>query len=592
MCGYIARFRNRFLLLFLLIVSGFVLVTAVPGSASADTLGPRYEGIFPANGAVIPSAMVTLSLTAVDPDMVDMTSVVMTLDNVPVKPILQYGWSQAYIEDFTKMDIYYPANLSEGLHNASVTVKDSLYNAATVNWSFTVGEAPKISMLQPAGGFTVNTLQPVISAKTTDNAGIDPSSIIMTVNGSQVPAVFDPLTSIVSYTPMAPLANETFHNVSLQVKDTAGSITSSTWNFHVSTFSEMTFPQDDINCQKCHARAKHPVNNCGKCHGINFDAAAPQYPLDDCYNCHFHQPNPPAYHTTGLPVAQGALHDPQTTGSCLECHNKSWGVTIPSLHNTYDTAARHLSTVTGCTQCHALSLTREHQRRSDAQGNPLNCFTCHNSTNPDVQKAIKNRDSGCGACHTGLSGGGHPAHDNNGLDANCQTCHSNSILSEPQFHQKNGCQLCHSNQREIVKYAIQTKNTNCFTCHNQGHNVNFVSKVPADIPFYPGFDWAVPQSATIWAGEFWMPAEYNNAGAKLVLSNRRQDLSGITIYNWYSEQMAVNGWQKTGGPDTGSDNFKVRYAKGTRTFTVILYTGETHDPAAAFIGYRIIILYK
>lgn len=593
MCGYLARCKHRFLLLFLLFVTGFALATAVPGTASADTVGPRLNGIFPANGAAIPSAKVTVSLNAFDPDMVDINSVVMTVDSVSVRPILSYGWIDESTEDYTTLDIYYPANWSEGLHNVSVTVKDSLNNAGSANWSFTVGEPPKITMQQPAAGSTANTLQPVISARVTDNNGLDPSSIVMTVSGSPVPAVYDPLTSTVSYIPAAPLTNETFYDVGLQVKDISGSLTSSNWKFYVNTFPEMTFPQDDVNCQKCHSRAKHPMNNCSKCHGINLNAAEPQYPLDDCYNCHFGQSNPPSYHTAGLPDKMNALHDPQSTDSCMACHTKPWGTPVPQLHNAFDTAARHTTTSVGCTQCHANTLTREHQRRTDAQGNPLNCYTCHNNTNPNVQNAIKTKDSSCGACHTGLgANGGHPAHDNTGLDVSCQTCHSASILTEPQFHGKNSCQICHSSPRELVKYSIQTKDTNCFSCHTQGHNVNFVRKLPADIPLYPGFEWSVPQPATIWAGESWLPAEYNTAGAKIVISNRRQGLSGAAVFDWYAGQMSANDWQKLDGPAAGSDNFMVTYAKGNRKATIILYAGETHDSSAAFTGYRLEILYK
>lgn len=593
MCGCLARCKQRFLLLFLLIVSGIVFVTTVPGSASADTAGPQFTGIFPANGAAISSAKVTISLTAVDSDMVDMNSVVMTLDNVPVKPGLYYDEVDYSVEDNTRLNIYYPANLSEGLHNVSVAVKDRLNNSSSVNCSFTVGEPPKITLQQPAAGSTVNTLQPVISAKVTDNAGIDPSSIAMTVNGSPVQSAYDPFTSMVSFTPADPLNNEAFYEVSLQVKDTSGIRTTSTWKFYVNTYLEMTFPQDDINCQKCHARAQHPMTKCSSCHGINLNPAAPKYPLDDCYNCHFSTPNPPSYHTSGLPYSMQAQHRPQSTDSCTACHTKTWGVTIPTLHNTFDTAVRHLTTTGGCSQCHATSLTREHQRRTDDSGNPLNCYTCHGNADPNVQNAIKTKDSSCGACHAGLgANGGHPAHDNNGLDANCQTCHSTSILSEPQFHQKNGCQTCHNNQREIVKYSIQTNDTNCFSCHTQGHNVNFVRQIPADVPIYPGFEWSVPQPATIWAGEAWLPAEYNSVGSKLVISNRRQGLTGGEIFAWYEQQMAGNGWQKVDGPAAGSDNFLVTYAKGNRKLAIILYTGETHDPASPFVGYRLEILYK
>lgn len=465
MDSYFAGFRHRFMQLFFLIVCGFAFVTFVPGSAAADAVGPQYTNIFPANGGAIPSAKVTISLQAADPDTVNINSVVMKVDNKTVKPILQYGWIDEYTDDYTKLDIYYPANFSEGLHNVSVTVKDRLNNADTVSWSFTVGEPPKITMLQPADGGTVNSLQPIISAKVTDNAGIDPATIIMTVNGSPVSAVYDPFASTVSYIPAAPLDNEAHCDVSLQVRDIAGSLATGAWRFYVNTFPEMSLPLDDLNCQQCHPREQHPMNNCSKCHGINLVAGAPKYPLDDCYNCHFGQANPPTYHTNGLPYSMEAQHHPQSTDSCLGCHNKSWATAIPSLHKTFDTAQRHMTTATGCTQCHAKALTREHQRRIDEQGNPLTCLTCHNSTDPNVQNAIKNKDSSCKACHTGVGNTGH--HD--GI-TNCRTCHAPETGRTAQSHRTHfdttgkgpgltECTACHDTSGP-VNYG------NCTLCHS------------------------------------------------------------------------------------------------------------------------------
>jgi hypothetical protein len=236
-------------------------------------------------------------------------------------------------------------------------------------------------------------------------------------------------------------------------------------------------------------------------------------------------------------------------------------------------------------------LTREHQQRLDDQGNPLTCSTCHDNPDPQIQNAIETQNTNCAACHN-IGGGGHPEH-NNGLDQYCQTCHSSTILSEPQFHAKNDCNICHqATENPTVKYAISIKDTNCFACHTEGHNVNFVQKNPDDIPLYPGYQWTVPQPAAIWAGETWLPAEFNVTGAKLMISNHRTDVTGQDLFNWYTENLAVNGWQKISGPEEGSENFTLSFQKGIRMLNVTVYTGASREASAAYVGYRVELLYK
>ncbi len=585
------RFQKTTLLRAILICLSLILPVSSP--VFADTLGPTFSGIFPGQDAVISSGSVTITLTVTDSDEVNATTVNMKVDGAAVTPIRQYGWIDEWTDDYTTLNIYYPANLANGVHNVEVSVKDRVGNVSTLSWSFTVAQPPQISSLTPADGATVADRRPLISAVIKDNPTMDAGSVTMTLDGDTVRAGFDPVTGKVSYIPPADLANETTHTVTLAVQDASGNTTQARWNFTVNTYREMTFPVDDNACQKCHSRTTHPVNSCGKCHGTNLDPYKPVYPLDDCYKCHYNSGNYPAsYHSNGLPVSVKPDHPVQTTDSCVGCHAGTWTTGIPPYHGVTNTAERHRSTSTGCDTCHAVALTREHQRRTDSSGNALTCYTCHLNTQTRVTTAIETKDSSCSACHDLGPTGGHPAH-NNGLDSYCQTCHSDSILSEPQFHRSNGCEVCHSpGAKDIVKYSISVKNTSCFSCHEQGHNVNFVQMVPEDIPQYPGFRWSVPQDARIWAGEPWFKAEYNTAGAKFLVSDRRQSVSGPEVYAWYDQNLTAAGWTRSEGPAEGSDNFAVTYTKGNRMVTVYFYGGETRDPAAQFIGYRLEILYK
>ncbi|WP_461570010.1 Ig-like domain-containing protein [Thermincola ferriacetica] len=585
--------KPRFpVLLFLVVFSIFIL--SVPALAFADTNGPSFTNLFPQGGAVIKSGRVTIALTAVDPDFIDYNSVVMLLDGNLVNPIKQYGWIDEYTDDYSTLEIYYPASLVEGSHFVSVTVRDRAGNSSTKQWNFIISEPPQISPIQPEGNATVTELKPLISAKVTDNTAVDSGSVEMYLDGTRVNAVFNAASGVINFTPENELPNESWHTVLVKARDTAGNQAQFSWKFFINTYTEMTFSMNDATCQQCHARTSHPMNNCGKCHGTNLSLSNPTYPLDDCYKCHFNATTyPSAYHNQGLPVANPPLHGAQDTDSCMECHGKTWTTGIPPVHSISDVSRRHTTTSQGCTMCHATTLTREHVRRYDGNGNQLTCFTCHNNPDPQVQKAIAEKNSACSACHLNLdAGGGHPAHQN-GLDAACQTCHSNTILGEQQFHQAKGCNICHQKDAgETVKYAINTKNTNCLACHDQGHNLHMIAKEPADLPKYPGFTWSVPQKASIMAGEAWMPAEYAGVGGKLLISSRRSDVSAGELFNWYEEQMAQAGWEKVSGNIAPGNYMVMSYQKGNRHATVIIYNGEYHSAQAPAIGFRIEILYK
>lgn len=582
--------KKRTLLLATLVT--LIMILSVSSSVFADTVGPAFSEVYPARDAVLSSGKITVSLTARDADTVNASSLIMRVDGGQVRPITAYGWIDEWTDDYTILSIYYPTTFSNGSHTIEVSVKDGVGNTSTYTTSFTVGQAPKITSMTPANGAVVSDRRPLISAVISPSSAVNQSSVVMTVDGGSVPVTFDAAAGKASYVPASDLVNEKLYNVTLTARDTAGNQAAAQWQFTLNTYGDMTFSADDNTCQKCHLRTDHLMNNCAKCHGTNLDANKPVYPLDDCYNCHFNSSYPTVYHLNGLPVSIPPDHPARTTDSCVVCHGKTWSTGIPLYHSVSSLADRHNTTSTGCENCHAKSLTREHARRKDSSGAGLTCSTCHNSTDTRVRTAVNTGNSACSACHTLDSTGGHPAHTS-GLDSSCQTCHSDTILGEQQFHQKNGCEICHgAGAADLVKYSVNTKNTSCFSCHEQGHNVNFVQKVPSDIPLYPGYTWSLPTDARIWVGEPWFSSEYSTAGAKIVISGRRQSVSGTEVYNWYQQNLTTNGWVKTAGSLQGSDNFSTTYTKANRLVTVNFYGGETHDQTSPFIGYRMEVLYK
>ncbi len=577
-------------LLFPVFILCLFLIFGFTSRVLADTAGPAYSGITPYEGAQLNSGKITISVTAKDIDRVIDTSVIMKVDGNQVSPIKEFGWLSEWEDDFTTLNIYYPASLTQGIHTIYIAAKDARGNFSEHTWSLTVAVPPQITSKTPLDGATVATLRPEISAVVKN---MEQASVIMTLDGREANASYDATTGRVTYTPSADIENESVHTVNLSVSGQSGSNVKAQWSFKTNTYEEMVFNVADETCQSCHPRSEHQMDNCSACHGTNLSASRSVYPVDDCYKCHFQLNDyPVSYHSNGLPVYIPPQHPVQATDSCTECHNKTWQSNIPQYHTVIDTAERHLTTSAGCDQCHAQSLTREHYRHADNEGNRLNCSTCHSSVETRVQEAISSEESSCAACHELGESGGHPAHEG-GLDASCKTCHSGSILSESQFHSQSGCQVCHSeNVPEIVRYSIDTGNTSCFSCHSEGHSVNFVAKVPEDIPLYPGFDWTLPQDARIFAGEPWFDVQYDSTGAKIIISNRLSSVGDNDVAAWYRQELSQNGWTQSGEKINTTDNFSMTYTKNSRMVTVNFFSGENHEPEAPFIGHKLEILYK
>lgn len=277
---------------------------------------------------------------------------------------------------------------------------------------------------------------------------------------------------------------------------------------------------------------------------------------------------------------------------CFNCHTTGL--------NGHDAIAIHatgyvLNPPLDCTQCHKTDLASEHSARADATGKAYDCLTCHKSKRPDVVTAIYNKSTNCNGCHLNYD---HLVVHPSNIDINCQKCHKNNLVNEHLYNNITqaktlNCQSCHKNTASSVQTAIYYKNTHCTACHNQGHNVNMASQVPADIPLYPGYMWSVNQPASIWAAEPWMDQSYVDSG-RLVISNRRTDITGQMVYDYYKKELTAAGWSVAPGqPQTGSNYFKIEYIKNTRKLTIWFYGGENHNAEPLVpTGYRIELLYK
>lgn len=209
---------------------------------------------------------------------------------------------------------------------------------------------------------------------------------------------------------------------------------------------EMPIPSPTGNCALCHDWADHPTDNCLACHdnakpepeatmqgghgGLNVTTAnqlVATGPVGNCVACHIYvtpdnwacdkchpskysgwfppsEPNPnsmfPASYTHDGSRLDNYLGQDRTY-NCQDCHDQPlWNV--PKHDSTFGAVYKHVSSTTGCESCHNSILTTEHYKWTGDNGLPLDCYTCHDSSRPEVNIAGLTGNSGCNACHNRL----------------------------------------------------------------------------------------------------------------------------------------------------------------------------------------------
>jgi hypothetical protein len=131
-----------------------------------------------------------------------------------------------------------PARLALGEHRVRVTVSDRSGNAMpAAEWSFSVVDAtpPVLVDVRPDAGSSGSDRTPPIafSASDGDGSGIDPASLVLTLDGDDVAAQTVASGGRFTYTPAAPLGFGT-HTVSARLADLAGNVSApQVWTFTV-----------------------------------------------------------------------------------------------------------------------------------------------------------------------------------------------------------------------------------------------------------------------------------------------------------------------------------------------------------------------
>ena len=517
----------------------------------------------------------------------------------------------------------YAGVIKDGNYTLVVYAEDSVGNSVTQTFAFKVETPPVIDNLTPLK-YGVQERTPEISATVKDlNGTIVPESIVMKVNGDVVAHKYDATKNKVTYTPAVALADEIYYTVYLTASDDQGLTTTRSWKFYINAKNWPDMSDSSYtNCTSCHAisggtnalengtthkrlqfSGGHNYSGCYSCHGYI------SYPAD-CAQCHGEEgyydyaphgssPDIKYWATNYDPYFPLRVKENREMFDCVICHQPgtqlkayvgAWS-TPTRLMSSHDIPDLHRVDTENCSECHAMSLTREHARdgRKDGNGQPMTCVTCHESQRTDVTTAISTGDTDCGACHgIETTGAGHASMHEVNYGAQCAECHGTNMMSEKVYHQ-NDCNGCHSSTVPKVLDAIRLQNRTCFGCHESPHGVKMMV-LRDDIPMYSGLTWSKPDPARVWAGEGWLPEQLNNDQA-LVLFSERMSISQQTVYQYYKDEMNSKGWTLV--EDTSGDGtFNLLYRKGRRHCLIQLYNGVAPGSSGSGNIYRIVKVYN
>ncbi|MDW7650618.1 MAG: hypothetical protein SCM57_04700, partial [Bacillota bacterium] len=365
-------------------------------------------------------------------------------------------------------------------------------------------------------------------------------------------------------------------------------------------FTGSNGPFEDVHARKLKFGGDHSYNTCDSCHDyITYSA--------DCSQCHGGYDFAYAPHGSTPAIEYGPrnqdLYFPlrviknREMWDCIVCHQPGSKIlaydgqpypTRPVQH--HDIPELHKAAESQCSACHARSLTREHARpeRLTSLGAVIGCNTCHQGSDTTVVNAITTKQKDCNQCHqNAVVGTVHAEKHETGLQGKCAECHGMNMMNETQYH-SGDCYICHVTEDPTVQDAVLRQSEHCFDCHSQPHGV-IMTEVRGDIPLYGGVTWGVPQEASLWAEETWLPYELKNDASKIIFSNR-VNLDMEHAYQFYTDAMLQSGWTLLGSQYEQASYFELSYQKERRYATVWLFNGSVPNTSGN-LGARIQIAY-
>ncbi|HEY6308046.1 MAG TPA: Ig-like domain-containing protein, partial [Candidatus Angelobacter sp.] len=180
---------------------------------NVDTTPPVISIVHPATGSTHGSATVEYLIQYSDDQLIDLTSLTVTVDGNPVPATAAPSSASGSV---TLAD---NAN-----HVLSASIKDKAGNLATTSSTFSVDTtAPNVHIVQPVPGAILNASTPQIQVQYDDNENVNLSSFRFTIDGTDVTALFSVGPTSASANLQSPLAEGT-HALSAQIADSTGNI--------------------------------------------------------------------------------------------------------------------------------------------------------------------------------------------------------------------------------------------------------------------------------------------------------------------------------------------------------------------------------
>ena len=194
----------------------------------ADATPPVFSDVSPRDGSSGSDRTPPISVALQDAGIgVDQASIVVTLDGADVSALATFAGGRVS---------YTPgAPLGFGLHTASVTAADRAGNqASAVTWSFAVADelAPAVTYRRPLPGSTATGAETIAFDVSDAGTGVDPASLQVTVDGSDVTSWGSFSAGHFSYAPGNLGAG--VHTIAVTVSDNAGNVAGPVmWQFAV-----------------------------------------------------------------------------------------------------------------------------------------------------------------------------------------------------------------------------------------------------------------------------------------------------------------------------------------------------------------------
>ncbi|HEY3318323.1 MAG TPA: hypothetical protein VGK50_07875 [Coriobacteriia bacterium] len=395
--------------------------------------------------------------------------------------------------------------LVNGVHSASLRVRDSHGNVGTLDWTFNVDTTPPSVVggtQSPAAGATLSTSTASIGAKFYDVHRMDPSATLAWLDGAPaavnaafdgawVPDSFgcssywqpDPTTLVVSF-PSAVSLHDGPHSVTVRTADVLGNPADHTWSFNVVEYPAISGIRPVSQSKGLDATIAVAASV------SDFDGIRPGSVRVDWRVANYG--HPAGVWQSLVASASGSVSKafvPPTTETRYEFLFSATDVTGYTTTATTDyylgTARATMQSETSCTVCHTtIFSTHRMDNCAACHGDPRGACPCHGTAmhstayldhaTIDEHGAIWTGRT-CADCHNHYPDTEAQRHSTTS-QVSCGQCHARALTTEHQGRLDAAglaftCSSCHRSTDTTITAAIASRNTACAACHaaTSGH---------------------------------------------------------------------------------------------------------------------------